>query len=239
MATAQELINASLRDIGVLAAGETPAYDDSADALDQLNRLIDQWKAERLQIYTITRSTWTIVASQQQYTFGTGGDVSSRPVEIDRISFIDTTQSPNAEFLMDVLTEQAWQDITLKDQTSLWPQAGYYNPVFPQATLDLWPVPTSSDLTGVVYWPEGLSTLAALTTDVNVPPGYERMIVKELAVELSPSYGTQPSNFLVDQARDAKTIVKRANKRMRDLSFDRGALIGTERRTFDIYKGTY
>jgi hypothetical protein len=114
---------------------------------------------------------------------------------------------------------------------------GYYNPTFPLATLDLWPIPTSSDLEGAVYWPQGVSEIATLNTTVSVPPGYRRMIVKALSVELCPSYGKQVDPLLLEQATDAKEIVKRANKRMVDMSFEPAALVGTGKSSYDIYEG--
>ncbi len=41
--TAQELINGALRLIGVIAAGETPSADESADALAAFNAMIQNW----------------------------------------------------------------------------------------------------------------------------------------------------------------------------------------------------
>jgi hypothetical protein len=51
------------------------------------------------------------------------------------------------------------------------------------------------------------------------------MLSKNLAVELAPSYGREPSRTLLLQAADATAVVKRANKRLSDMSFDAGALI--------------
>lgn len=238
MATAGDLIKASLREIGVLASGETPDGSDSTDALAALNRLIDQWAAQYLQIYTVTRTTWTVTASTGQYTFGTGGTGgSTRPVYVSNMGFIDTSQDPDAEYPVDTLTEQAWAGIMYKAQTSLWPTSAYWNPVYPLATLDFWPVPTSGTLEGVIYAPEAVSQLSLLTTAIALPPGYEQMIVKTLAMELSPSYGKSVDPLLAKQSLDAVATVKRANKRIQDLSFDPGSLMGSKYRTYNIYQG--
>ena len=54
MATARDYITSSLKEIGVLGEQETPTAAQSADGLEALNDLIDQWAAIRLQIYSIT-----------------------------------------------------------------------------------------------------------------------------------------------------------------------------------------
>lgn len=44
MATCLDIIKAALREIGVLASGETPAAVDAQDALDMLNRMFAAWE---------------------------------------------------------------------------------------------------------------------------------------------------------------------------------------------------
>lgn len=239
MATAGDLINASLREIGVLAGGETPPADDSTDARTALNRLINQWSAEGLKLFTVTRTTWTITANDGQYTVGASADVNvSRPAIINRVGFIDTSTSPDTEYPLRKLTEDSWANVSLKAQTSTFPEVFYYNPTYPPGTLDLWPVPTSTTLSGVLYAPAVLTEFSGLTTSVSLPNGYERMIVKNLALDLCPSYGKQPSPLLLQQARDATATVQRMNYRLSDLSLDPAALVGVDQGgRYDINRG--
>jgi hypothetical protein len=235
-ATAQTIINQALTELNVLAEGEAPTNDASIDALQLLNQLIDGWKAQRLQIHTITRSTWTITSGTGQYTFGASGDVTTRPVIMDHVGYIDTSPSPDHETIVRLITEAEWAGISEKAQTSDTPSVAYYNPVFPQATLDYWPVPSSTTLSGVAYYPDPVGELSALSTSLSVPPGYQRMMVKNLAMELCPSYSKQPSVLLVRQAMDSLDTVKRANWQPRDLSFD-PAITPSGRRSYDIKQG--
>jgi len=109
LATPNTIIYAALQDLGVLAAGETPSAEDSTFALEALNRLVDQWAAERLMMYTITRKTWTITASDGEYTVGDGGDIDidPRPVHIEEVRLIDTSPTPDAEYPLARLTPDA------------------------------------------------------------------------------------------------------------------------------------
>lgn len=230
MATARDLITKALQELGVLAAGEVATAVEADDGLLALNRLLDAWAAERLQIYTVTRTTWTITPNTDpnQYTVGTGGVVNvARPVFVSdgHVGFVDTSTSPSTEYPLVMLTEAAFAGIPVKGLTSTYPTRFYYNPTYPLASLRLFPVPTSATLTGVLYAPQQVAQLAALTTAVSLPPGYERMLLKNLAIELAPSYERFVSPTLAKQAADAKAIVKRANKRLRDLSIDPGAVV--------------
>ena len=235
MATVLDSITAALKEIGVLAVGETPSSEDSADALAALNRLVDQWAAERLQLYTTTRTTWTITSGTQDYAVASGQVVNvARPVLVDHVHFIDTAPAPDIEYPLTSLSEDGWSSIAQKALTSPFPEAYYYNPTLASGLISLWPVPTSTTLQGVLYAPAAIAQFAALTTTVSLPPGYARMIVKNLALELLSSYGRKPDPALVEQAANSKAIVRRANRRPADLSFETGLGGGGN---WDIHQG--
>jgi len=238
MATAGDVIKSALKEIGVLAAGETPTADDSIDGLATLNRLVDKWAAERLAIHTITRTEWTITSGTGQYSVASGQVVNvARPVFIDHVNFQDTSLSTTTELPLNSLTDDAWAGIRLKTQEATYPSDWYYNPTYPYGTIDLWPVPTSATLEGVLYAPAAVSQFAALTTAVSLPPGYEEMLVTNLALRLAPTYGAQVHPELKDRARDSLATVKRSNTRLMDMSLDAAALIGCGPSGYDIRTG--
>ena len=163
-----------------------------------------------------------------------------RPVElfVGNVRLVDTSLSPPLETPLTMLTEAAWQALPLKTLTNTRPTHWYYNPTFPFGTLTFWPVPTGSDLSAAVYVPTQVPQFTTLDDTVSLPPGYERMIVKNLALELCPSYKVEPSPLLLKQATDAIATVKRANYREQDMSFPPSALIGYPGvRTWDIKSG--
>ncbi len=240
MATVLDVINSALTDIGVLAAGEAATGDDAADGLVALNNLIDQYAADRLQIYGLVRTTWTIVANTQTYTIGSGGDIAiARPMIIDHVSFQDTSPTKPLEYQLNNLTEDAWTRVPIKTLTSPFPTSWYTSRAYPLDVLTLWPVPTDSNLQGVIYVPTAVAEFSALSTTVALPPGYKRMLQKALAMEMLPSYGRQPSPLLIEQARESKAIVKRSNTRLMDMSLDLAALVqGRDGRfIYDINSG--
>lgn len=389
MATVRDLVTAALQDIGVLAGTQTPSADDASIAIGSLNRLIDSWSLDRLQIFTVTRSLLTLLSGQSEYLLGEGlndtyedgfdtgwtsapdswnsgfggdgtitndtstyqagghavrmevtttGTVSldqdflmaagaeatlslyaratftsagfvtvqnldtgnyltsagawqvasadvfevdaggsfvletitfdmesaaeigassttlrvilrqddvtaqvwfdtfsltstttlqiPRPVFINYVNLVDTSQTPDLETPLIPLTEDGWASVNQKAAESTQPTHWYYNPTYPFGTLTFWPVLTGTTLQAAIYAPEQVQSFSTLDDTVSLPPGYERMIVKNLAVELCPSFERQPSALLVQQAMQSLGAVKRVNRRVADLSFDAAALVG-------------
>jgi hypothetical protein len=219
VAIARDIITAALKDLGVLAAGEVATAYDADDGLISMNRLIDQYKAERLMIFTETRTTFTIVSGTATYTVGTTGTVAvARPVFLRAVNYLDSSDS--VEVPLTPLTEDGFVALADKTAESEQPTHFYYNPTYPLGALRLWPEPQASTLSGVLYAPAAVAGFAAITTSVSLPPGYERMLQKNLAVELAPTYGRKPNEQLVAAAMESKAVVKRANKRLADLSHE-------------------
>jgi hypothetical protein len=50
------------------------------------SNMLDAWAAERLTIYSQTRTANALVANQQRYTVGTGGNWTDRPLWIDGVT---------------------------------------------------------------------------------------------------------------------------------------------------------
>lgn len=235
MTTAGDLCTSALKKLGVLAAGETMTAEDGADALATLNASLDKYAADDLLIYTVTRTTFTITASTQNYSVASGSTVNvARPVFIEHIRFQDTAVSPTLEYPLDSMTEDGWAGIPQKTITSPYPSAYYYNPTYPTGTISFWPVPTATTLQGVLYAPAAVSEFAALTTAISLPPGYRYMLITNLALELAPDYDRQPSPALVAAARDSMDTVKRANFRPMEMSMPPGAMFGGRHRAYNI-----
>ena len=77
MTTPQDIINRALKDVGALAAGETPAAADSADAFDMLNDMCAQWSNENMMVFYKTEIIFPTTPNQVQYTIGPGGQVGA------------------------------------------------------------------------------------------------------------------------------------------------------------------
>jgi len=227
--TLNDLITDALGDLGVLGAGAVPDAGQAAHALRRVNDLLAQYAIDPELIYRITAVEWTIVASTQTYLVGSGSTINvARPARnaIESVGFKDTTPNPDYEFGRDrLLSEEEWADISIKVQESSYPQRAYYNPTPTTGTISLWPVPTASGLKGILYVREAVAQFAAVTDTIVMPDDYRRMIVKNLALELSPSYKIEPTQLLIQQARESRAMVRAANFRPENMKFPAETLI--------------
>lgn len=65
-----DIITRALKDIGALAAGESPTNDAAQDSLDLLNDMIDQWSNEDMMVFNISEIIFNVTPGQIQYTIG-------------------------------------------------------------------------------------------------------------------------------------------------------------------------
>jgi hypothetical protein len=77
MTTPLDIVTRALKDIGAIAAGETPAPEEAQDAYDMLNDMIDQWSNENMMVYNMTEIIFPITSGQINYTIGPGGTANA------------------------------------------------------------------------------------------------------------------------------------------------------------------
>lgn len=211
--TARDLIKGSLRLLGVLASGEEPTAAEAADALTSLNSLIDTWRTERLMVYAITPESFSLVANQKVYTMGPGGNFDTvRPQNIDMVQMIYTgsgTPQP-LNLPIQIINRDQYNAFVVPDTASSIPLWVYVDDSFPQRKLYFYTVPTEAYAVEIFTW-KLLGAIANLNADISFPPGYERALRFNLALELAPEFGMSPSQVVIANAMEAKAAVKSLN----------------------------
>lgn len=235
MATVRDLIADSLKDLGAIGISETPTSAEAEDALRTLNQLLGTWRTESLMTYARNEEVFTYLPGQQSYTIGVGGDFNTtRPVRIDGAYARD--QNGNDLDIYVCRSFQDYADIVSKNATSTLITAIYYDPTYPLGTIYVWPVMTNSSYSLVLWTWNVLAEYIDIDETISLPPGYERAMRSNLAVELSPRYGREPNPILLDTAQKSKDQLKRVNADIPTLSFDRG--LGGAGVTFNYLTGT-
>ena len=141
MTTAGEIINGSLRLLGVLAEGETPSAAVMQDSIMAINQMIQSWDTERLSVFSTQDQVFTWPANVISRTLGPTGDfVGNRPIEVDDATYFKDPSS-GLSFGVKMINQQQYDGIAFKTVTSTYPQVLWVNNTFPNTTLTVYPVP--------------------------------------------------------------------------------------------------
>jgi hypothetical protein len=169
-------------------------------------------------------------------TLGPTGDfVGTRPVLLDDATYFRDA-STNVSYGLRMINQQQYNGIAVKTVRSTYPQVMWVNMTHPDIELYVYPVPTR-DLEFHFVSVEPLSQPATLTTDLSFPPGYLRAFRYNLAMELAPEFGIEPSTQVQRIAMASKRNLKRINA-PDDIMSMPYSMMATRRR-FNIYTGGY
>lgn len=236
MATAGDIINGSLRLLGVLAEGEVPSAETSQDALNAMNQMIDSWNTERLSVFSTQDQVFTWPAGQLNRTLGpTGNFVGNRPVLLDDATYFKDPGT-GVSYGIKFINQQQYDGIAVKTVTSTYPQVIFVNNTFPDVDMFVYPRPTR-DLEWHFISVEELTQPATLATNLAFPPGYLRAFRYNLACEMAPEFGVEPSGQVRRIAMSAKRNIKRINN-PDDIMSMPYSLVATRQR-FNVYAGNY
>ena len=236
MTTAGDQINGALRLLGVLAEGETPSAATSQDALFALNQMIDSWGTEKLSTFTTQEQIFDWLPGFVSRTLGPSGDfVGDRPVLMDDATyFVDA--STGISYGIKLINQQQYDGIAVKSVTSTFPQVMWINTNYPDIDMHVYPVPTK-----VLEWhfisAAQLTQPATIATPLYFPPGYMRAFRYNLACEIAPEFGVEPSGTVGRIAMASKRNLKRINN-PDDIMSIPYAIVSTRQR-FNIFAGNF
>lgn len=214
--TGQQLVNAAMQLLGALTQGESPSSTESSDVLTAANDMLASWSVERLNVFSVGSDQYTLVTGQQAYTIGSGGDFdATRPVRIERASVLiaNAGASGHISHPVDMIDEKQWSDIVERAAKGVIPRVMYDDAGYPLRTLQLWPMPTftgTAPKLELFTWTE-LQTFADLETAYAFPPGYDRALKFNLAVEIAAQFGLVPTPQVLQIAAESKAAIRMLN----------------------------
>lgn len=239
--TVRTFLTRVLRRLKAYGPGEDPTADDLADTFSVFKQLLDSFGAEPLMKYGQTRTEFALNTTNgtpdDPYLVGPGGDIDIPRPQVDdlqRLTYINPAMQTTTPLELTIfrLTEQAWNSTAQKTLTNTIPTFAFYDPSFPYGKLYLWMMPTTSDLTGVIYTRTQIAVLGSLNDSILWPAGYAKAIRDLLVVELWPEFREgDPSSTLLRAATDARSNLVAMNHRMVDMSTPAGGW-------YDIYSDT-
>jgi len=198
--TAQQLINAALRKVGVIAGAQSATTTQENNALEALQMLLRSWSAERIMVYYIVEGeSFALTAGTSRYTIGSGGDFDTvRPVKI-----LGAYIASGVDYVLAIIDRAKYRSIGVKTLGDV-PSWLWYNPVYPLGEIYLYP--TGS---GTIYLAsqKPLTEPSTIVSSVQFPPEYDRAITFNLAVDLASDYDKTVTRTLATLAVDSKNKI--------------------------------
>lgn len=202
----------SLMELGVLAQGEAMTAETGDFMRRKLERLLNNWNAERCAVYATTFTSFTLSPSVSPHTIGPSAatfTVTQRPVSIDGISLALPGAAPTVYVELTARDEAWYRAQTVPDLSTDIPTDFFYEASWPNGEIYFWPVPDAAydvRLTTRVV----LDDAIALTDSFSLPPGYQDAITLTLAEESAVSFGTkavEAANLLAAHAQKARARI--------------------------------
>ena len=227
MATGLSIIKRAMQKVGILVKSELPSADETADALESLNDLLASFSNEASMIIGRVTESFTLSSGTASYTIGVGQTLNTtRPMNIVQANVKQGEISYNVA----IVDDETYQRIQYKTSQGI-PYLVNYTNGFPTGSLNFYPVPSSA-YTLVLTSEKELSALT-LSGTVSLPPGWTRMLIYNLAVELASEYGQPADALIMKIAADSKAAISRSIMKVRNMD----ANMGSYQAGFSIYRG--
>lgn len=219
MATAQTIIDRAGRMLSLVQSGQSMTSAESADALIALNAMLQTWQINKTTVYAIQDKTYTL-AGASAITLGAAGNITTRPDKIEAV-FI---RKGSDDYPVDPMTFDEWVAISDKTVTNAIPNRYYYEASYPQGVLNLNEVPSEANVLHVLMWTP-FTAFSAVSDSVSLPPGYERAMASNLAIEIAPEFEREPSMTVRQIAANSLRAIRSINTRPIMLDSEIAALV--------------
>jgi hypothetical protein len=189
-----------------------------------------------LSVFATEDQVFSWPATEISRTLGpTGNFVGNRPILVDDSSYFKDPTT-GVSYGLKLINQQQYNGIALKTVQSTYPQVMWVNMTYPDIEMYIYPVPTRV-LEFHFVSVEQLSRPAILATNLTFPPGYLRAFRYNLACELAPEFGVEPSRQVQRIAMTSKRNLKRINN-PDDLMSIPYSIVGNRQR-YNIYAGNF
>jgi hypothetical protein len=177
-------------------------------ALRRFNRMKDSWANISDLIFATTTDTFTMTPALA--TYSTTLLANGRPAAIDSMWVIFS----NISYPVTMRDEQWYNSITYKPTPAI-PNNCYYNAGMPNGTFKFYPTPYAAFVCNVARL-DAVVGAVTLTTNMTLPPGYEKALVDSLAVDIFPTFKGSKTPIppdLKQLAIQAQMVLKNTNYR--------------------------
>lgn len=246
MITIGGLIKGAMRKIEVLAAGEPLSQDDGQDALEAFTLMLDAWSTENLLVPVNSTVKVNLLQGYSEYTIGqypTDNKCNKAPITHTEtalpIQILSKFVRDNAgnDYPIKIINASDFSHVSVKSSESR-PTKFYLKQGWPLSTIKFTAIPYANEVLHLecLLPLSQLLNAECLTQEVNLPPGYQRALLYNLAVELAPEWGKNVSAIVASIAMGSKKAIKHNNSQPTRLRVDK-ALTNTSQGSYIINQG--
>ena len=205
--TAEELIVDALELLGVKAEEEPLQAVDLDRGLKWLNYLLKALQPDGAMAWTLTEGSLTLADSDGSYSFASGGDFTTVPLDITQVRI---SHDGGNEIEMTRLSREDYYRIPTRTAEG-YPTQYYYDRQRDSGTLYIWPEPDDALYDITFTYRRRIMDMDASANNIDLPQEWHLAIVAGLAALLILPYnksGTPRAQEVRQMAADALNSVK-------------------------------
>lgn len=216
-ATWADIINEAIADIGASQAGQTISASAQNDAFLRLGQLLDSFSSDPLlALFEVIHNTFGLTQGTSSYFLGPGAGfvTPTPPVRVTGGSTVSGNfRQPMRLVSFDQFSKEAANP---RGVNATLPYLLAADTAYPNISLKVHEPPLTSGVTLELHYWQSLVQPTVVTSTVTLPPGFQRALVKNLAVSLYPQYarekGVDP--ILLKEAQDSLEVIRNLNRAM-------------------------
>lgn len=198
------IIAMSLKQLGILAAGESVQGEELSDALITLEGLLAQWATNRLLVHKAQEITIPLSRGIGVYTVGIQPDYTKYEVVYDDVL-------PDVDAQIQAVSDIAWLDdkqIQMRRDTN---STAHQAMVIYTVDEPYWSFNVKESGSNLKIKAFTLPTQLKPQDELVLNNVYLRPLTLALALELAPLFGVEPTQMLLTNYRSATTLLKESN----------------------------
>ncbi len=207
--TAKELIESSLRLIGVIATGQVASGAEISDGFESFNQLLDSLGLDGLTILSETQTPISLIPGQETIAIGPELDIDiPRPGGVDSIQIL----LDGVHYDVVVCNIQRWRKIQGRGVNTGLPTHAFVAPQAASINVSFYPVPDQAYSCSFVSRNQ-IPRIESVNDELILAPGYERALKYNLAGDLAGEYGKTLTPKQEQIATSSLAAIKRKNTR--------------------------
>lgn len=188
--TRNQLIEAAMRKLSVLAKGQTPDIEDYINGTLALNAVVAELQTVGMPLWARNEYTLPLVVSQATYTIGIGQTTNTAfPLKLQQAVLVNTTSLSTLD--MEIISIYDYNQLSPLASTGT-PVQVVYQPLINYGKLTVWPTPDASAATNntiKLVYQQPFDDFVSSTDTPDFPKEWHQTIIYKLALALAPEYG--------------------------------------------------